>query len=388
MNTGTFYADKIYSGYQNDPATLEKNVKENPASSIARFLLLYHYKKTNDPAFDNFLSQSSLYFNNHYWLQYQINDEQLIEETLPGSQPEDSGHFAATLPEKNVAVSIPPVETNPVEENTGSTGMNEETAAFNNSEEVAVDTEDEHLENHPVAIINGENDVENKEDTEHSHDAVEPLQDEIAFEPKEEILEEDEERNNASFDKQDEAPIAFEPGEPSIENTLTVESAATPEQPEERNDGIDVDQSKSYVSNAHQSLHHNTEDINTDDDVVAFEPLHTIDYFASQGIKLKEDALANDKLGQQVKSFTAWLKSMKKLHPGKLPEQNEVIEKIIQTSAEESNADAEVLTEAMAEVLIKQNKQEKAIEMYEKLSLLNPSKSTYFAAKIESLKTN
>jgi hypothetical protein len=37
--------------------------------------------------------------------------------------------------------------------------------------------------------------------------------------------------------------------------------------------------------------------------------------------------------------------------------------------------------------LIKQNKQEKAIEMYEKLSLMNPSKSAYFAAKIESLKT-
>ena len=96
----------------------------------------------------------------------------------------------------------------------------------------------------------------------------------------------------------------------------------------------------------------------------------------------------NDKLGQQVKSFTAWLKSMKKLHRGKLPEQNEVIERIIQSSAEESNADAEVLTEAMAEVLIKQNKREKAIGMYEKLSLLNPSKSTYFAAKIESIKTN
>jgi len=120
---------------------------------------------------------------------------------------------------------------------------------------------------------------------------------------------------------------------------------------------------------------------------VAFEPLHTVDYFASQGIKIKEENLANDKLGKQVKSFTDWLKSMKKLHPGKLPEQNEAIEKIIQSSAEESNADAEVLTEAMAEVLIKQDKKEKAIEMYQKLSLMDPSKSAYFAGKIESIKT-
>ncbi len=77
---------------------------------------------------------------------------------------------------------------------------------------------------------------------------------------------------------------------------------------------------------------------------------------------------------------------MKKLHPGQLPEQNEVIEKIIQSASEASNQNANVLTEAMAEVLVKQDKREKAIDMYEKLSLLNPSKSAYFAAKIKSLK--
>jgi hypothetical protein len=122
------------------------------------------------------------------------------------------------------------------------------------------------------------------------------------------------------------------------------------------------------------------------EELPAFEPLHTVDYFASQGIKIKEEALMNDRLGKQMRSFTDWLKSMKKLHPGKLPEQNEVIERIIQASAEESNADAEILTEAMAEVLLKQNKREKAVAMYQKLSLLNPSKSAYFAAKIESIK--
>ncbi|HEY5461774.1 MAG TPA: hypothetical protein VIJ95_00840, partial [Hanamia sp.] len=126
--------------------------------------------------------------------------------------------------------------------------------------------------------------------------------------------------------------------------------------------------------------------IKEDEELIAFEPLHTVDYFASQGIKISEEDLENDHLGKQVKSFTAWLKSMKRLHPGQLPEQNEVIEKIIQASAEASNQNANVLTEAMAEVLIKQDKREKAIEMYQKLSLMNPSKSAYFAAKIESLK--
>lgn len=127
---------------------------------------------------------------------------------------------------------------------------------------------------------------------------------------------------------------------------------------------------------------------NQNEDSLAFEPLHTVDYFASQGIKLREEDLTDDKLGQQVKSFTAWLKSMKRLHSDKTPGQDAVIEQIIRTSAESSNTESDVLTEAMAEVLLKQNKVEKAIEMYEKLKLSNPSKSAYFAAKIESLKNH
>jgi len=89
-----------------------------------------------------------------------------------------------------------------------------------------------------------------------------------------------------------------------------------------------------------------------------------------------------------MKSFTAWLKSMKRLHPSNPGEQDAATEKLIQSAAEESNINTEVLTEAMAKVLIKQDKKEKAIEMYSKLSLINPSKSAYFAAKIERIKSS
>ena len=125
---------------------------------------------------------------------------------------------------------------------------------------------------------------------------------------------------------------------------------------------------------------------NTTEDSIAFEPLHTVDYFASQGIKITEDPLTNDKLGSQVKSFTEWLKSMKKIHKENLPGGDEQTDKAIQKIAEHSNADADVVTEALANVLIDQNKIEKAIAMYEKLSLINPSKSAYFAAQIDRLK--
>jgi len=125
-----------------------------------------------------------------------------------------------------------------------------------------------------------------------------------------------------------------------------------------------------------------------DQEVIAFEPLHTVDYFASQGIKISDEPAANDKLGNQMKSFTEWLKSMKKINKETLPAGNEETDKTIQHIAENSNTNAEILTEAMADVLVKQKKIEKAIEVYHKLSLINPSKSGYFATKINSLKSS
>ncbi|MEJ7611960.1 MAG: hypothetical protein WKF88_12350 [Ferruginibacter sp.] len=116
-----------------------------------------------------------------------------------------------------------------------------------------------------------------------------------------------------------------------------------------------------------------------------FEPLHASDYFASQGIKLSEEALSEDKLGKQLKSFTAWLKTMKKVHPDKMPETTPT-DAVVQHLAEKSNLEEDVLTEAMAEACVLQGKNRKAAEIWTKLSLLNPSKTAYFAAKIDSLK--
>jgi hypothetical protein len=117
-----------------------------------------------------------------------------------------------------------------------------------------------------------------------------------------------------------------------------------------------------------------------------FEPLFASDYFASQGIKLSAEMLQNDKLGKQMKSFTEWLKTMKKTSGYKMPETAINIDASVEKMAEKSNADAEVITETMADIFIQQGKIAKAAEIYEKLSLLNPAKSPYFAAKIELLK--
>jgi len=113
-----------------------------------------------------------------------------------------------------------------------------------------------------------------------------------------------------------------------------------------------------------------------------FEPLHASDYFASQGIKLSEEHLQNDQLGKQLKSFTEWLKTIKKSNGYKLNTQAP-IDKKVEEMAEKSNEDTDVVTEAMAEVYLSQGKPEKANEIYKKLSLQNPLKSSYFAEKIK-----
>jgi hypothetical protein len=116
-------------------------------------------------------------------------------------------------------------------------------------------------------------------------------------------------------------------------------------------------------------------------------PYHRVDYFDSQGIKLDAEKDASDKLGVQLKRFTDWLKQMKRinLNPTDLGTDQKA-ESEVQNLAEHSNEREEVVTEAMAEVLIKQGKPEQAIYIYEKLSFLNPSKSAYFAEKIGDLK--
>ena len=117
-----------------------------------------------------------------------------------------------------------------------------------------------------------------------------------------------------------------------------------------------------------------------------FESYHTIDYFASQGIKLMQEEL-KDKLGKQLKSFTDWLRSMKRIGPIETNTSlDDVTNQSIQRIAEHSIEEKEVLTEAMAEVWAKQGNADKAIRVYEKLSLLNPAKSPYFAGRIEQLK--
>ena len=177
------------------------------------------------------------------------------------------------------------------------------------------------------------------------------------------------------------AAVTEEPAMVATEPTEAIVSEALPEAPE----NIHTEQAVGTDEKPLFKTIIETPAAKTD---FLFEPYHTVDYFASQGIKLsKAEAGAKDSFGRQLKSFTEWLKTMKKLPKAsieKMLSENE--ESKVVADAIHSIENKEVITEAMAEVFEKQGMVEKAAEVYQKLSLLNPGKSAYFAAKIEDLK--
>ncbi len=411
MDTGsTKYAELFYSTVDNDIDALEKNVKDYPASSIARFLLLYYYKKNGHPKFDELAQQTGVYLNNPYWIQYQLSQAELSKESEESKKEEKPVGMEAGLIS---TITSEPIIIDNVEDDLVNAEDNGDHSIEGKEEEQNIST----VINEPIIINNIEDDLANTEDDgDHSIETKEEqnistvINEPIIINSVEDDLANADDYGDHSIETKEEQNISTVINEPIIINNVE-DNLANAEEEEENfstvtNEPITTDVIENNVSDEEDNKDHSieakeeeaistitnqpittdaVENDSADEELIAFEPLHTVDYFASQGIKITREELEKDHFGKQVKSFTAWLKSMKKLHPAQVPEQNEVIEKIIQTSSEVSNRDANVLTEAMAEVLVKQDKKAKAIEMYQKLSLINPSKSAYFAAKIESL---
>jgi len=118
-----------------------------------------------------------------------------------------------------------------------------------------------------------------------------------------------------------------------------------------------------------------------------FTPYHTVDYFASLGIRMREEEKPSDSFGRQLKSFTEWIKVMRKLPTSELNARTDAVaEKKVEILANDSVTGEQAETEAMAEVWGKQGNITRAVALYQKLSLQDPAKSAYFASKIEELK--
>ena len=93
------------------------------------------------------------------------------------------------------------------------------------------------------------------------------------------------------------------------------------------------------------------------------------------------------KSDQNFSDFTTWLLSLRKREQTE-DQSSSPITETGKKSELKPGKEEPILSEPLAELLIKQGHIKEAINMYEKLSLLNPAKSVYFARKIENLKKN
>lgn len=150
-------------------------------------------------------------------------------------------------------------------------------------------------------------------------------------------------------------------------------------------------------------------------------PVSAEDYFLQQGIRVSNDLpevpekIAAEQTEEEkekslmvVMSFTEWLNHIsahnkkareeeedkkalramwqqQKLAAAIEEESEEIPEQVFEMAVNSISRKDELVSESLADVYAKQGKKSKAIDMYQKLSLLNPEKNTYFAAKIENL---
>jgi hypothetical protein len=90
-----------------------------------------------------------------------------------------------------------------------------------------------------------------------------------------------------------------------------------------------------------------------------------------------------DEQNSQKALKTAWQKE--KLTAAVEEEGDEIPELIFKQAMDSISNESEIISEALAGILAKQGKTDRAIEMYKKLSLRNPEKSIYFAHLIDTL---
>lgn len=231
------------------------------------------------------------------------------------------------------------------------------------------------------------------------------LDDEMDFEFGEEQLEklyvqaDEKKKKPAVEDPEPEAPAVEEPEPQEPEQE---------EQPPVKKSGIPKPQEAS------RPAANNRKGTAKNKDEQLIQPIYSEDYFLHQGIQVSEDLPVHDPVKQEEKSlmvvmsFTEWLMHFKtkgerekeeqkdqkalkmmwqkeKLAAALEEENEEIPEEVFEMAVNSITKEEDLVSEPLAEILVKQGKYDKAIEMYKKLSLRNPQKNTYFARKIEDI---
>jgi hypothetical protein len=321
-----------------EEATLNKLATSYPYFAPVQMFLSAKLKSENSAEFIKQAQKTSLYFTNPYWLHY------LLQEKASKPIPEDNSPSFVDYQLPNYS-TIKPV-----------------------SEEILPNLEEE------LAIENQILPVENDFSNNISIPTIELVKEMMRGIDKQVMP-------DSSYEENFEEEINQQPS--------FGEQGSIVSQLEPYNEEAATDLSNSKISNLLSSqLADFKKPVKEEEELeISKEPMHTIDYFASQGIKIDLSKIPQDKLTTHLRRFTDWLKYMKHDNPNPIDlGTNQDLEEAVEIIANTSNEQKEIVTETMADVLQKQGQLDKAIQLYIKLSFLNPEKSAYFASKIQHLK--
>lgn len=386
---------------------LQETLREHPYFGTAHFLLARKLKQQHSDQYEEQAQKAAIYFHDPLWMQWQLSHGLESPVETQASAVANTESLGAEVSHRDNESSFSQVEMPQPE-------LHENTEA--SAGQVEVPLAESHAEaEEPVSFVENLDLLQTPESVTTEPEAAETTRPEMVT-----TTEADRVETPATEPFEAAAPQIVETTEAQIVETAeaqTVETAeAQTEQTEwplvaettENNNGVEEPEPSSEVIRAEIAERPVEEtqpvfqpasgteiqqpDASTspaaEKEPVAFDPYYTIDYFAYQGIKAPTEVQPGDKLGKQLKSFTEWLKTMKRLPQATAEDEaDETEQQNIQRFAAGSLEGKQVVTETMAEVLVKQDRKEEAIGIYQKLSLLDPSKSAYFAAKIENLKS-
>ena len=394
---------------------IETLADKYPYLATLQFLLAKKYKQLQDADFRKQAAKTTLYFNNPYWF-YLLLEDKSGEPGIANGTITHEATDSITEKEKAVATEDPQAEkadiavvsvaeqTIPEEKDTIAdviASLKENLHAVQEPHHAQEDTEsrstgqsagkDPDAASELIASLQESLKAANAENQPVADPEVLPQENAIAWqqvaeeEPAPQMQEQHDHEQPLTGTEEYTSATEADPGnilaeQLSAENKPNEDDGAideTPDAPKEVTGSLEGKMKLSDIWKQPVSA--------TEEDIIPVEPLYTIDYFASQGIKLGTMDGAQDKLSVKLKSFTEWLKTMKRIHPEKLESSSEQAQTVIQHMAENSNKTEGIVTEAIAEVFARQGLKHKAIEVYEKLSLQNPDKNAYFAAKISKL---
>jgi tetratricopeptide (TPR) repeat protein len=394
---------------------LFKLANEHPYFSAAQYFLSYKLNKENHSGFQPQLRKTALFFNNPDWLQYQLQENtgeqikvlqrhQAEEETKPLLSrviEEEIAQQAMVIPMEQKAVELEP--TLPVESEKEELVDNSiKIPTMESARHLMNGTKPDIMESALPREIDVQDEIVEKESPSMTSFALEATEDY----PYQQVAEQEITSNQAIEENQvsiepvvEEQPEKIDGSIVALEQVSNQETVIAMPETENENQSItnipeeEVNDEAFAPNKINDLLNQQLEEFRKPVDEgaelkIESEPFHTVDYFASQGIKAMADNTSQDKLSKQLRKFTDWLKHMKHAEAatdndlGTDPE----LEAAIHSIAKTSNEAKEIVTETMAEVLEKQGKLDKAIQLYIKLSFLNPDKSAYFAMKIQKLK--